>query len=325
MSPTADLPQQSPIGAVRHLETSLSRGERVCRLPPAPGSPFASVVHAQQPGTWTLLDGGQTNRLGGGQLANAHQLVIPTESPVGVTSLKLGVMPAQMLRMASSVPLEPRGTLNERRWGEVLEVASEVFGERGYPAASLQEIAERLGISKGSLYYYARSKEDLLFEILKRTHDHALTVIREDDLTRQADPAQRLESFIRRWMDGLLRQQFTALNAGTGGSRHNWTDFLSDDRRSKIVARRQELNRYLLELVREGMARRDFNPQLDAQFVTNWIFIVMNGTRFWFRANSMSWADITDWYVTLVSSGLGRGSPETHSSFDRKPLGTSSI
>ena len=49
--------------------------------------------------------------------------------------------------------MEPRGTLNERRWGEVLQIASEVFGERGYPAASLQEIAERLGISPRTLRY----------------------------------------------------------------------------------------------------------------------------------------------------------------------------
>jgi AcrR family transcriptional regulator len=179
-------------------------------------------------------------------------------------------------------------------------------------------------MSKGSLYYYARSKEDLLFEILKRAHDHALTLIREDSLTRQMDPAQRLERFIRRWMDGVQRQQYTALSGGSGGSRHNWTDFLSDDRRSQIVARRHELNRYLVELVREGMARGDFNPQLDAQFVTNWIFIVMNDTRLWFRPNSMSWAYITDWYVTLVSRGLGRGTPESTSSFGRKSLGAAS-
>ena len=215
--------------------------------------------------------------------------------------------------------MEPRGTLNERRWGEVLEVASEVFGERGYPAASLQEIAERLGITKGSLYYYARSKEDLLFEILKRAHDHALTLIREDPLTQRMDASQRLERFIQRWMDGIERQQYTALSGASGGSRDNWTDFLSDDRRSKIIARRHELNRYLLELIRDGMAHGDFNPELDAQCVTNWIFTVMNDTRHWFRANSMSWDSITRWYVTLVARGLEPESPASRFVFNGSP------
>jgi AcrR family transcriptional regulator len=223
---------------------------------------------------------------------------------------------AQVINMTHSAPMEPRGTLNERRWGEVLQIASEVFGERGYPAASLQEIAERLGITKGSLYYYARTKEDLLFEILKRAHDYALTLIREDPLTQRMSPRQRLERFIRRWMDGLQRQQYTALSGGPGGSRDSRTDFLSDDRRSRIIGKRHELNRYLLDLIRNGMAQGEFNPQLDAQHVASWIFILMNDTRLWFRAKSMSWDYITNWYVTLVSRGLAPGSLDRESSLD---------
>ncbi len=120
-------------------------------------------------------------------------------------------------------------------------------------------------------------------------------------------------------MDGIERQQYTALSAASGGSRDNWTNFLSDDRRSKIIARRHELNRYLLELIRDGMAHGDFNPELDAQFVTNWIFTVMNDTRHWFRANSMRWDSITTWYVTLVARGLEPESPASRFVFNRSP------
>ena len=51
----------------------------------------------------------------------------------------------------------------EDRWPELLRVTSEVIGAKGYLSASLQDIAERMGILKGSLYHYARTKEDLLF------------------------------------------------------------------------------------------------------------------------------------------------------------------
>jgi hypothetical protein len=63
-------------------------------------------------------------------------------------------------------------------------------------------------------------------------------------------------------------------------------------------------------MIRNGMAQGEFNPQLDAQHVTSWIFLLMNDTRLWFRAESMSWDYITDWYVTLVSRGLAPGSPD---------------
>jgi AcrR family transcriptional regulator len=45
---------------------------------------------------------------------------------------------------------------------EILDVAAEMFSERGYEATSLREIAERLGITKAALYYHFRSKEDIM-------------------------------------------------------------------------------------------------------------------------------------------------------------------
>jgi AcrR family transcriptional regulator len=46
--------------------------------------------------------------------------------------------------------------------GEILEVAAELFTDRGYDATSLREIAERLDISKAALYYHFRSKDEIL-------------------------------------------------------------------------------------------------------------------------------------------------------------------
>ena len=49
---------------------------------------------------------------------------------------------------------------------EILDVAAELFAERGYDATSLREIAERLGITKAALYYYFRSKDDILAALI---------------------------------------------------------------------------------------------------------------------------------------------------------------
>jgi AcrR family transcriptional regulator len=51
--------------------------------------------------------------------------------------------------------------------GEILEVAAELFTDRGYEATSLREIAERLGITKAALYYHFRSKDDILRALLE--------------------------------------------------------------------------------------------------------------------------------------------------------------
>jgi AcrR family transcriptional regulator len=52
----------------------------------------------------------------------------------------------------------------------ILQVALELFGEHGYEATSLRDIAERLGITKAALYYYFPRKADILLELHWRMH-----------------------------------------------------------------------------------------------------------------------------------------------------------
>ena len=51
---------------------------------------------------------------------------------------------------------------------QMLEVAEEVFAERGYQASSMGEIAERVGVSKPMIYAYFGSKEGLLLACIRR-------------------------------------------------------------------------------------------------------------------------------------------------------------
>ena len=56
----------------------------------------------------------------------------------------------------------------EQRPGELLNAALEVFVARGYAAARLDDVAARAGVSKGTLYLYYTSKEDLLREVISQ-------------------------------------------------------------------------------------------------------------------------------------------------------------
>ncbi|HEY1830950.1 MAG TPA: helix-turn-helix domain-containing protein [Acidimicrobiales bacterium] len=53
----------------------------------------------------------------------------------------------------------------------ILEVAMELFTEKGYDKTSLREIAERLGFTKAALYYHFESKEDILRALHMRLHE----------------------------------------------------------------------------------------------------------------------------------------------------------
>jgi AcrR family transcriptional regulator len=65
-------------------------------------------------------------------------------------------------------------TARDKRWPQILEAAAEVFYEKGYDAATVQDIADRIGLLKGSIYYYIDTKSDLLDGLLLDVHRDGL-------------------------------------------------------------------------------------------------------------------------------------------------------
>ena len=68
----------------------------------------------------------------------------------------------------TSSPAEPRENVDARRTDtrqRILEVAGELFREKGYVATSTQNIADELGVTKAALYYHFERKEDILIAL----------------------------------------------------------------------------------------------------------------------------------------------------------------
>ncbi|WP_231334837.1 TetR/AcrR family transcriptional regulator [Actinomadura graeca] len=77
---------------------------------------------------------------------------------------------------ATSPPPRRRRMSRAERERQMLDVAEEVFGDRGYQAASMDEIAERCGVSKPMLYEYFGSKDGLLLACITRSKAELLDV-----------------------------------------------------------------------------------------------------------------------------------------------------
>ena len=60
-----------------------------------------------------------------------------------------------------------RGDQREKKRQAVLQTAARLFNERGFHATSLDDIAERLHVTKPTLYYYVKSKDDILLECVR--------------------------------------------------------------------------------------------------------------------------------------------------------------
>jgi AcrR family transcriptional regulator len=75
----------------------------------------------------------------------------------------------------------------------ILDIALELFSDRGYDKTSLRDIAERLGTTKAALYYHFERKEDILLELHMRLH--ALGY----DVLTQLDGLEGPQAYVEAW------------------------------------------------------------------------------------------------------------------------------
>ena len=87
----------------------------------------------------------------------------------------------------------------EQQRDAMLAAAAHLFAERGYPAASIADLAAQCGVSKGLLYHYYRDKEHLLFDIADRYVDRLVQLIAEVEQGKAA-PDVMLRHLIERVM-----------------------------------------------------------------------------------------------------------------------------
>ncbi len=90
----------------------------------------------------------------------------------------------------------------EDRPREITEAAFQVFAEKGYAAARVEEVAQRAGISKGLMYLYFKTKEELFKAVVKsvvvRRVDALLEIVSKSDLSSEEFMRGPLLDFMKR-------------------------------------------------------------------------------------------------------------------------------
>ena len=93
-----------------------------------------------------------------------------------------------------------------RNEARILDAAQEVFATYGYHGATIDEVADRAGISKPNLHYYFKRKRDLYLAVLRRTLEIWLVPLRE--LDPAGDPAVEIGNYISQKVE--LSRRFPA-------------------------------------------------------------------------------------------------------------------
>ncbi|MDQ8043909.1 MAG: TetR/AcrR family transcriptional regulator [Solirubrobacteraceae bacterium] len=168
-------------------------------------------------------------------------------------------------RRRSLAGKSPKGA-PRRRDEEVLEAAARVFYRRGYADASVQDVADEIGILKGSLYHYIKTKEDLLFRLLEGVHEEVGTILREVAAVPDLAPLDRLHLYVSRQVE------YNARNLMRISIYYHDVARLSDERRRAIYKQRGGHEAFVAELIRQAQAAGEVDPEQDPQLLANCAF-----------------------------------------------------
>ena len=97
----------------------------------------------------------------------------------------------------------PRAEKAEATRTRLIEVAGELFGERGYDDTPIEEVLERTGVSKGALYHHFPSKE-ALFEAVYRTGEQMCLVEIANAAMKETAPLEMLRVGCHTWLDMVM-------------------------------------------------------------------------------------------------------------------------
>lgn len=192
---------------------------------------------------------------------------------------------------------EGRVTLTRPREAALHEVATRLFRERGYHATSMQDLAEALGMHRGSLYHYIEAKDDLLWAIVSEALARLDARVRPA-LEPPGSAAVRLERAIDAHLAFAAEQgdELTLLQIELRS--------LSQERRAELIARRDAYEAAWRRVIAEGVASGELRT-LDVPLASIAILSACNWFTQWYRPGGMlSAGEIGTRFARLFLDGL---------------------
>ena len=160
----------------------------------------------------------------------------------------------------------------EDRPSQIIKAALEVFGECGLANARLQDIAERAGVSKGTIYLYFPNKEELFREMIRQTAVAAIERAEQADVP--GTPSNQLVAFMRGYWAFVRSPVFVTIYRLVLAELHQFPD-LAKFYAQEVVARGQKLLSGIISRGIEAGEFRDIEPMVAARMLV--AIIVMNG------------------------------------------------
>jgi len=198
---------------------------------------------------------------------------------------------------------DPSAGYLERRQ-RLLDAAAEVIKEKGLEATSVNDIAERLGADRASVYYYYGSKQEIFLALVRHAVEEVV-VVAESIAAAEESSTVRLKRLLRAAL-GAYERHYPIMFL-----------YIQEDMRrvpgdgTKAGAELQELGRRyeaaLGKITRDGVNTGEFREDLDDSLLKFAILGAMNWTHRWFTPGGrLTGAEVGDAFADSFIQGVRR-------------------
>jgi len=181
---------------------------------------------------------------------------------------------------------------------DIVSAAAKVFRTKGYHAATVRDIAEEVGILKGSLYHHFESKEALLYLVVKEPIAQMYRTIAEIAVAK-APASEKLRRAISAHLEAFHRHYphlFVYLREREAVKRRF---------REKIGFSPKEYERCWQQSLREGIESGEFRPDLDIQVASYGLLGMLNWLYKWYDPKGrLSVQEVAEQFTALALAGL---------------------
>jgi AcrR family transcriptional regulator len=178
---------------------------------------------------------------------------------------------------------------------ELSRQAARLFAEKGYHGTSIGDLADSMGVQKGSLYAHIEGKEDLLYETMRSgaaAFHGALDSVPED-----AAPAEKIRLALR----AHLRLVSDQLEVATVFIQE-WR-YLEGERLAEIVSERRRYEERIRELFREGRDLGELRADLDVNAAAL-LFLSASNWAYTWLAHGADTDGLADRFFSILLDGI---------------------
>lgn len=183
---------------------------------------------------------------------------------------------------------------------EIYDQATKLFADRGFAGTSFQDIADAVGLTRPALYYYVRSKDELLAKLVAEITEDAAADIAAEAERRDADAAQKIRSIVAATVrrQGEHADRFRLLVRSEAD--------LPSDLADKHTLARRAILKSIAGVIGEGTEQgifRDVDPRIAALGVLG----IVNWVAWWYQPGGRDDLDkVCDELAEMAASGLRR-------------------